>query len=459
MKQKKLFPFVLKMVFLFILVLLVTKFASTIVYNIVNFSKYGIMMFLESVMALVMLVVMLLSGNKYVFTEKREQFGKAIKKGTPILIISFIALFSAIITIAFEQKTFNFNNFISLILLCAGIGIFEEFLSRGWLQNEFIERFGRNRKGIIKSIIISSLFFGLMHIANIFAGQGVFDTIMQVIQTTSAGLLLGAIYYRTKNIWACVFLHGFYDFSLMLGNINYIKDPITNGGTIISIFVSIFMSMIWIFGTLKLIQKSDIKEDEEIIFQNELAKENKNKKLCNIMIAVSILGFFLTTIIVPEKIETIEVDYKTKEVKEYTAHYPRYENFDVSYINSSLEQIELSIYLNDESKVAIKNKKIAQELILDYDVFAYLVIEDENSYGILIYTYEEIYYAEFSKLNMNNSLEYLENLKTNFKKYEVPELRDAGYITFDGSNEKYPYLLGVSYDKFVIMDNEIYLLK
>lgn len=457
-KKKKIIPFTIKMIFLFCLVLLITEFASVIIYNIVNVSKYGMMMWFESIMALVMLVIMLLSGNRYVFTEDREKFWKSIKKGAPVLAISFIALLFAIITLI-SQKQFSFNNFLSLALLCAGIGIFEEFLCRGWLQNEFIERFGNNRKGIIKSLIISALFFGLMHITNVFAGQSLFDSILQAIQTIGFGLLMGAIYYRTKNIWACVFLHGFYDFCLMLADINYIKDPAMSGGTIISIFSTIFMILLWLFGALKLIQKSDLKENEEIISEKELIKDKKNEKLCNIMMIVSIVGFFLTTLIVPEDYVITEFNYETKELKAYTTHYQHYEDYDISYTNPTLEQVNLHIYENDDLKVVVKNTLTNKEVVLDYEVFEYTVIEDENSYGILIYTYEEIYYAEFNKSDMNNTSQYLENLKNQFKKYEVPELQDAGYITIEGSNEKYPYLLGMSYDKLIIMNNELYLLK
>ena len=58
-KKKKIVPFTIKMIFLFSLVLLISEFASAIIYNIVNVSKYGMMMWFESIMALVMLVIML----------------------------------------------------------------------------------------------------------------------------------------------------------------------------------------------------------------------------------------------------------------------------------------------------------------------------------------------------------------------------------------------------------------
>jgi len=460
MKEKKIVPFTIKMIFLFMLVLLVTEFTTIITYSMVNASKYGMTMWFESIMALLMLLIMLLSGNKYVFTDDREKFGKSLRKGAPILVVSIIILISSIITL-FVQKQFNFNNFFSLALLCASIGIFEEFLCRGWLQNEFIERFGKNRSGIIKSIVISSLFFGFMHITNAFAGQSLFDSILQVIQTTGVGLLLGVIYYKTKNIWTCVFLHGFYDFCIMLADINYIKDPVFNGGTIISILSTIFITMFWLFAAIKLLQRSDIKDSEEVISESELVKEKKNKRICTIMMVVTLIATFATDFIIPEKSLYTEFVYETKEITEYTVHYQNYNDFDISYSNSDLEQINLHIYTNDDYKVVIKNTLTNQEVVLDYELFEYTVIQDDNSYGILIYTgsYDEIYYAELSMEDMNNSSLYLESIKDNFKKYDVPELQNAGYITLDNSNEKHPYLLSSSLDALIIIDNEIYVLK
>ena len=63
-----------------------------------------------------------------------------------------------------------------------------------------------------------------MHITNLFATpQGFVDTLMQILQALASGFLFGSIYYRTKNIWTLAFLHGFFDFSLMLAEVNTLK--------------------------------------------------------------------------------------------------------------------------------------------------------------------------------------------------------------------------------------------
>ena len=106
-----------------------------------------------------------------------------------LFIIAGISLIGSLSSL----NGFNLGNFINLLFLTIFIGIAEEFLCRGWLQNEFIERYGDTKRHIILSILFSSLIFGLIHLTNLMAGQDLLTTIIQVIQATSVGLLLGSI--------------------------------------------------------------------------------------------------------------------------------------------------------------------------------------------------------------------------------------------------------------------------
>ena len=102
-----------------------------------------------------------------------------------------------------------------------------------------------------------------MHITNIFQGQTVFETVMQIIQATSLGFLLGSIYFRSKNIWAVVFLHTFYDFSFMFPEVNSLKDCTGNNlmslqAQIGSIYASVILSTIFFISGLIVLRKSKV---------------------------------------------------------------------------------------------------------------------------------------------------------------------------------------------------------
>ena len=65
---------------------------------------------------------------------------------------------------------------------------------------------------------LSGLIFGLMHLMNL-AFLPAPAVIAQVVSATFAGVLLAAIYFRSANIWATVFLHALYDMAGSLGSL------------------------------------------------------------------------------------------------------------------------------------------------------------------------------------------------------------------------------------------------
>ena len=219
-EKRNIYFYFITMIVVFIAVNILCQILPNLIAMNINYSKYGSELLFEILFAFIILIVMLLFKNSYVFTEKKMKFKDSVLLGLPMLILIGINLYGSISSL----ESFNSSNFFNLLLLCIFIGISEEFLCRGWLQNEFIERFGDTKKHIILSIVFSSLIFGLMHISNLLTGQSLFQTITQILQATSIGILFGSIYYRSKNIWSVIFLHGLYDFSIMLSDINLVKD-------------------------------------------------------------------------------------------------------------------------------------------------------------------------------------------------------------------------------------------
>ena len=59
------------------------------------------------------------------------------------------------------------------------------------------------------AILLPSIIFGLIHIANIFGGANIFATLLQVIYATSFGLMCSLFLYKTNNIIPCMICHSF----------------------------------------------------------------------------------------------------------------------------------------------------------------------------------------------------------------------------------------------------------
>ncbi len=486
-KKSSLIFFGLKIFLIFIVVELITQFGSSFISNtidiVINFGKYSSLFLFEMSAFLIVLFVLKLSKNLYVFKERKIKLFKSILIGLPILIVSLYFLIISIISLVQKGESLNIVNFISLLLFTFSIGLYEELLCRGWIQNEFIERFGSSRKRIITSIIISGLIFGLMHSTNFLMGQNLFETIRQVIQTTALGILLGSIYYRTKNIWSVIFLHAFYDFSIMLSNVNLLKDCTTNIATqnelvLLSIVSSIIIILFYILASIILLRKNKIDqpiENDMALNEKNQASDKKKRVVLIIIACILISGYFVTIHLAPEIDEKAYTcySYEEMEIEKYETHYFNYEDFTIDYtkeIESLEEEVPVSQNYNfsfslNEDKVIIKNMNTQKEITLDYEnVVEYEVFENEANYVILIHVYDkssEIYYSDFiSKDNISNEESYLKDINKSFKKFSVPDITTIGYLIEYNSEYKYPLIKSDIYDIFIIKeDKKIYLLK
>ena len=103
-----------------------------------------------------------------------------------------------------------------------------------------------------------------MHLTNLLAGQDLLTTMMQFVQTTAIGILFGTVYYKTRNIWAMIFLHSFYDFSVLLSEVNLVTDcgyvsnvPISI--TAASMVASIILSLIYLLYSASIFEEKKTK--------------------------------------------------------------------------------------------------------------------------------------------------------------------------------------------------------
>lgn len=431
--------------------------------------KYGIDFFYELLLAFLVLIVLLISGNNYIFTEKKEGFIKSILRGWPELILCLPLLI--INTISVINDDINVYNLISLVLFAISIGIYEEFMCRGWLQNEFIERFGNTKKGIYLSIITSSIIFGLIHITNMLVGQGLVETILQIISAAAGGFLYGALYYKTKNIWSVVFLHAIWDFSIFLGEYNLLLDCQTVGtmslGYLIQNYaVIIAQAAYYIFAGI-LILRNAIKEEENEttrIREKVTYKEKTNKKILLLMFLMLIIEYAIAFIPIDSGTYGEECySFGNKVYTEYKEVYTNLRSYNVNIEmideeTSILENFNAIIFINGNEKVEIRNNYTQDSYVLPYEnVKSLIVVQNNTEYTVLIYSEKEngeFYYSRFinSKNAANNNL-FFDNFSKSFTRLYYPEIYDFGYIELDNIDYKYP-LLSSSLGDLYIVDEE-----
>jgi membrane protease YdiL (CAAX protease family) len=143
------------------------------------------------------------------------------------------------------------------------IGAHEELLCRGVLLNIMKNKWGHTKKGLVKSVVWSSAFFGLIHLVNLINLLAypnpalVYSTIAQVVYATIIGAFLACVYLRCENIWTVIILHGLIDwFCFIFGSFK--PDSVTrvvSGNPMLEALISVLVTLPLAFAGMFLLRK------------------------------------------------------------------------------------------------------------------------------------------------------------------------------------------------------------
>ena len=120
MKKKNIWLYFLKMLFLFLIIFSLQQVLGAWLTNNFVSLKYGKDLLFEAVWAGLVLIVLLLFKNSYVFTQERENYKSSLKFGIPELVLSGIFLLISIVTIVSEK--ISISTVLNLVIYCFFIG-------------------------------------------------------------------------------------------------------------------------------------------------------------------------------------------------------------------------------------------------------------------------------------------------------------------------------------------------
>lgn len=145
-----------------------------------------------------------------VLTERGRGFGEGMIAGGFLLGVSCLALMGSLAL--WQREPMGVWEALLFIFYMFAIGLAEELTFRGLIQTVLADAFGRDsRRGVWRTVIVSGLVFGLVHLSNILSGVSVSGAAMQALTAAAVGVYLGAVYVRCGTIWPLVVLHGVND--------------------------------------------------------------------------------------------------------------------------------------------------------------------------------------------------------------------------------------------------------
>jgi len=150
-------------------------------------------------------------------------------------------------------------NLAILLLYAVSIGFAEELSIRGFLQSHLINHFGKTKKNVVLSIILSALFFGFIHLLNF--DKGIYGELSQIGFATFIGLMFGVLLVITKRLYPLIIIHAAIDFVAKLDTAGFpIKEKISTSVSLENaIYITLLAVPCLIYATI-LMRKHKLKQ-------------------------------------------------------------------------------------------------------------------------------------------------------------------------------------------------------
>jgi len=130
---------------------------------------------------------------------------------SPLYFIYLLPIFVISIATSGIEVLFTINKTSIQIIQVTGMSIMagfaEETIFRGLPGSYLMRQWKNDQKRIFKTVVITSILFGLAHATNLFKGATVGYTIFQVIGAAAIGIFFCALFIRSGLLWPGIFLH------------------------------------------------------------------------------------------------------------------------------------------------------------------------------------------------------------------------------------------------------------
>lgn len=138
-------------------------------------------------------------------------------------IVSPFLIYCCVMFLFYFDNLFKINSykeFFEIIGMALFAGFFEELIFRQWLQKNVSKKLENKNKKSVYAVLIVATLFGILHMTNLIGNEteSFYKVLMQCLSAIGGGLLLGAIYYKTKNYLLISGVHAFYDFVVLLSS-------------------------------------------------------------------------------------------------------------------------------------------------------------------------------------------------------------------------------------------------
>ena len=135
------------------------------------------------------------------------------------VIPAYLILLGFLSVLSMELSQIQLQDLLLLLLACLTVGFAEEFLFRGLLQSMFLRKYHAQKNGILLSVLLPAILFGLFHLINLTKTGQVTAVLVQVVFATFIGFFFGVLVLKTNKIIPIAITHGLINFSFSIASL------------------------------------------------------------------------------------------------------------------------------------------------------------------------------------------------------------------------------------------------
>lgn len=246
MKQTKTMNVIIRCLLIVILYLLSMPGIKTLIYALGVPRPHTNLQFMlyELIKLSLAFLAVFLCKQQHILQCKTKGLLKGLWSGMVFIILAVIGCTMSVSDAINQNISYKpITQIIFFLIFVLLVGLAEEMLFRGVIADSLFRHYGKSPAGVWFSVILSGILFGFVHIINIFSGQSVEQTVIQMISVSMTGMLFAAIYIRHKNIFAPAILHAVLDFFTMFEKGFFENNTIAFNSTDIDFWVSLRQSL------------------------------------------------------------------------------------------------------------------------------------------------------------------------------------------------------------------------
>ncbi len=169
-----------------------------------------------------------ISGSK-TFENLDNDTGYVIKKCSGFMIFALVIGSLSVVANLYKKTGFVDNlpvKILVIICLAISIGLFEEMCFRVVINDALLYQFRNNKHIFIWIALISSVFFGFVHVMGTKPDSAlvIAQIVLKILTTGLLGFGFLILYWKTRNFWAIGLAHGLYDLFGMFSQEIFVLD-------------------------------------------------------------------------------------------------------------------------------------------------------------------------------------------------------------------------------------------